>query len=352
MFLKIPFTRTTCFFLLSLAASFAAFGKYPQLPEPVANNAVTYVKTAESEYLLSFMGLGAGKTWQDVHNKAWKLKLGDNSWQAISPVPSSLSLKGRLASVAASVSGQAYLFGGYTVAEDHSEISSPDNFRYDPSTDKYYKIAPTPVPVDDAVALVYKQRYIYLISGWHNDGNVNLVQLYDTHTDSWTQSSPFLGQAVFGHAGGINGNTMVICDGVKVIARKDKRRTFAPEAACYKGTVDAKQPAKIDWRTLTHPTGTARYRMAAAGDEQGIIFYGGSENPYNYNGIGYNGQPSEPDNKVWIFNPAADSWKVVPSNVKSMDHRGLLKVGNGYLVIGGMGEGQQVSAAVHTIELQ
>ena len=37
-----------------------------------------------------------------------------------------------------------------------------------------------PVPVDDSVALSYKERYIYLISGWHNDGNVNLVQVYDT----------------------------------------------------------------------------------------------------------------------------------------------------------------------------
>jgi hypothetical protein len=40
-----------------------------------------------------------------------------------------------------------------------------------------------PVPVDDDISLPYQSRYIYLISGWHNDGNVNLVQLYDTKTN-------------------------------------------------------------------------------------------------------------------------------------------------------------------------
>lgn len=338
--------------ILGVVAPFSLAG-LPHLPEAVANNAVVLVETKDGTYLLSFMGLGKGKTFKDVHNKAWRLKVGESAWKPISPVPSSLPLKGRLASIAVSVKGNVYLFGGYTVAEDHSEISSPDNYRYDVTTDIYHPIAKTPVPVDDAVALVYQQRFIYLISGWHNDGNVNLTQIYDIQTDSWQQASPFLGKPVFGHAGGIVEDSMVICDGVKVVALKDKRRNFAPEAACFKGQIDGKNPAKIDWRVIEHPTKTARYRMAATGDKDNnrIVFYGGSDNPYNYNGTGYNGAPAEPDGKIWLYDLEKQSWQLKNSGQLTMDHRGLIPVGKKFVVIGGMASGQTVTNKITSISL-
>ena len=182
------------------------------------------VYLGQQPHLVSFMGLGEGKTFKDVHNKVWSLSLAEEKpWQERKSVPSSLTLKGRLASVATSIESKAYLFGGYTVAEDHTEISSPDNFVYNLKTDTYNLIAPTPVPTDDAVALTYENRFIYLISGWHNDGNVNLVQVYDVQNDTWQQASPFPGAPVFGHAGGIVDNQMVICDGVKVQPRLKQR---------------------------------------------------------------------------------------------------------------------------------
>lgn len=325
---------------------------FPDLPEPVANNAVVAVTAQNQTYLLSFMGLGRGKDYKDVHNHAYRLKVGDAQWQKAAPVPSSLTLKGRLASVAVTVKDKAYLFGGYTVAQDHSEISSPDNFAYNVLKDRYTKIAATPVPTDDAVALVYQERYIYLISGWHNDGNVNLVQVYDTQTDTWRQASPFLGKPVFGHAGGIVGDTMVVCDGVAVIPRPSARRTFAAETACYQGKVSQTDVTRIDWRTLSHPTGTARYRMAAAGHsgQQQILFYGGSDNPYNYNGVGYDGKPSEPDGHLWTFDLKTQTWQVKPTAKQTMDHRGLLVLGDKLLVLGGMGPKQTVLAAVTIVE--
>ena len=337
-----------------LMAAPLSFARVPDLPEPVTNNAVVSVETRNETYLLSFMGLGKNKTFKDVHNKAWRLKVGDQSWQQIPPVPSSLPLKGRLASIAVSVKDSAYLFGGYTVAEDHSEISSPDNFRYDVSTNRYQRIADTPVPVDDAVALVYQQRFIYLISGWHNDGNVNLVQVYDTQTDSWRQASPFVGKPVFGHAGGVVDNTMVICDGVKVVPLKDKRRTFAAEPACYRGQIDEKNFLKVDWRVIEHPTKTARYRMAATGDAENnrIVFYGGSDNPYNYNGTGYNGEPAEPDGMAWLYDVQKHSWQNQSTHGKTMDHRGLIAIDNKFFVIGGMIAGQTVTNKVTGVSLK
>jgi len=324
----------------------------PRLPEPVSNNAVAKVSTTEGDYLLSFMGLAQGKTYKDVHNKVWALKLGQQHWQAKSPVPSSLPLKGRLASIAVGIKDKAYLFGGYTVAKDHTEISSPDNFSYDVLSDSYQAIAKTPIPVDDAIALVYQQRYIYLISGWHNDGNVNLTQIYDSKTNSWQQASPFLGSPVFGHAGAIAGNKLLVCDGVKVVAQQDKRRTFAAEPSCYSGSINAQQIHKIDWRQVPHPTGIARYRMAASNDQQDIVFFGGSDNPYNYNGMGYNGLPSKPSAQLWRYSFKQQQWKINSHPQASMDHRALIKIDkNQAVVIGGMLSKQQVSDKIAIIKL-
>lgn len=338
-----------------LLSSLCLANHYPPLPEPVTNNAVTQVSTPNGKVLLSFMGLGQGKDWQDVHNKVWALYPGAEKWQAKTPVPSSLPLKGRLASIAVSIGQTAYLFGGYTVDKDHSEVSSPDNFAYDVTTDQYQPIAPMPVATDDAVALVYQQRYIYLISGWHNDGNVNLVQIYDTQTDLWQQGSPFPGQPVFGHAGGMIDGKMLICDGVKVAYHQNSRRDFTSEAACYRGHINPENPAKIDWYTVPHPTGLSRYRMAAAGTnsgQPGVYFFGGSTNPYNYNGIGYNQVPSVPESGLWFYSFAKQQWQVQTTKNTSMDHRGLLLINNETaLVIGGMDNHQQVLPKVRRVNL-
>lgn len=339
--------------LSSMVVAKNAVGDLPLLPEPVTNNAVASVMIGNKQVIVTMMGLGAKKDHSSVHNKAWQLELDKNTgpkeWKAIPNVPSSLPLKGRLASVAAGLNSSIYLFGGYTVAPDHTEISTPDVYRYDITTSTYSLLTPMPVPVDDAVAVTYMNRYIYLISGWHNDGNVNLVQIYDTQNETWQQGSPYLGAPVFGHAGGIVGNTMVICDGVATVPRANKRRTFAAETACYKGVINQQDHTKIDWTIIDHPTGQSRYRMAAAGDDQHnqILFVGGSINPYNYNGIGYDGNPSEPSNQIWQFDLDSNQWHLTTHDLPTMDHRGLLKIDEKWAVLGGMTPGQVVSQSIH-----
>lgn len=345
----------------AMATETVAPSDLPQLPEPVANNAVASVTIDNKYYVFSFMGLGEGKTYKDVHNRAWQLVIDENNsskrnsapqWQSLPPVPSSLTLKGRLASVAVGVNDAVYIFGGYTVDEDHNETSTPDVYKYSPTTGEYTLLTPMPVPVDDATALAYQDRYVYLVSGWHNDGNVNLVQVYDTQTDQWQQASPFLGNPVFGQAGGIVNDTIVICDGVSVTPHRERRRSFAPETACCKGVIDKENPFKIDWRTLDHPTGTARYRMAAGGDEAAnkIYFAGGSTNPYNYNGVGYNGEPSTADDAIWAFDIAEETWVISKTEAEAptMDHRGLINVNGSWVTIGGMLGAQHVISKVTT----
>ena len=43
----------------------------PALPEPVSNNAVTAVIAGGTEYLISFNGLGPGRTHADVHARTF-----------------------------------------------------------------------------------------------------------------------------------------------------------------------------------------------------------------------------------------------------------------------------------------
>lgn len=352
------FIQTSAF--IALTSSMAAQANLSQpmslLPEPVSNNAVTVVENNGKQYIVSFSGLGATKDHHDVHNKTFVYHINTNTWQQGSDVPiqtpiidvtksqKKVELTGRLASVATSIGPLAYVFGGYTVAHNHSEVSVPDVYSYDVTKDKYTLLAPMPVPVDDSVALTYQNRYIYLVSGWHNDGNVNLVQLYDIKTDTWTQATPFPGKPVFGQAGAIVNNKLMVCDGVAVEFHHTKRRNYAAEPACYLGTIDSKNVNKIDWRIAKHPTGTARYRMAAKGDENTnqFIFVGGSDNPYNFSGIGYNKVPSTADSSIWQYDIDNNTWTISKSPFETMDHRALLKLNNHYLTVGGMNSQQKV----------
>lgn len=339
--------RALTYILFTLVALNAkAVEPLPPLPEAVANNAVASATVDDQQYILSFMGLGQGKTYKDVHNRAWKLNLSQQplKWESISPVPSTLKLKGRLASIAVGVGENVYLFGGYTVASSHEEVSAPDVYQYHVPSDTYTKLAPMPVPADDAVALVYRDRYIYLISGWHNDGNVNLVQVYDTAKSEWFQASPFLGEPVFGHAGGIVDNQIMICDGVRTMPSMHKRRSFAQQTACFRGEINPTQPNKINWHTWFHPTDAGRYRMAAAGDVENdrILFIGGSLNPYNFNGIGYNGQPSEPTSEIWSYHVDKRTWEVIKGDKATMDHRGLINIDGSWYTLGGIANNQVV----------
>lgn len=319
----------------------------PPLPVAHSNNAVAAMDFGGKRTLFSFAGLRAGKTWVDTSKAAFMFADGDTEWQRLPDLPVE---KGRLAATAEAVGGKVYYFGGYTVAEDGAEVSTPENFFLDPRTKAYTRIADTPVPTDDAVSFVYADRYIYLVSGWHNVGNIRDVQVYDTAANAWFTASPYPGSPIFGHAGGIVGNRFVIADGVAVVGKDaDGRRKFATVNESWMGTIDPADPAQITYRRLPQLPGRGHYRMAAAGDSGGnrILFAGGTDNAYNYDGIGYNGVPSVPSAHVFAWDFAKNSWAAYPDKpTTSMDHRGLLKWGDDWVTVGGMLEGQAVSGGL------
>ena len=117
----------------------------------------------------------------------------------------------------------------------------------------------------------------------------------------------------------------------------------------FMGEIDPKDFTQIAWKKIPPHPGNPRYRMAAVGDKKTsqVIFVGGSSNPYNFNGIGYNGKPSEPEKSVLIFNLLSLNWQTIQStSIPTMDHRGLLNVDGSYYTLGGMTRDQTIIGSV------
>ena len=348
---RVILVLTVLLMTMDVVAELIQTESLPTLRHPVSNNAVTLVSTEEGIYLYSFLGLGSGKTWQDITSNAVVLNPGAENWTELEPVPGE---SGRLAASAVSASQAAWLFGGYTVAADGSEKSIAGVYRIRPGESQLQWVTDMPVPVEDSVMLVYQDRYIYLVSGWHDLGNVNLVQVLDTETLQWTQATPWPGEPVFGHSGGISEGQMLVCDGVRIKYPADESpREFLSSNQCWSGRIDADNYRRIHWHPVAGHPGAALYRMAATGDpEQRIVFAGGSGNPYNFNGIGYNGVPAETGKSVFSFSFITGEWQQhgdLPFG--TMDHRGLPYLQGWYYLVGGMHEKQSVVADVYRFKL-
>ncbi len=320
----------------------------PEMPLAITNNAVALLPQQGGFSVYSFLGLEAGRTWKDASSLALHYEASGEAvkgaWKILEAVPGE---HGRLASSAVVAGGEVYLFGGYTVARDGGEESTVEVFRLDRETARMKPHTTMPVPVEDSVLGVWRDRWIYMISGWHDVGNVNLVQVFDVALGEWTQATPYPGQPVFGHAGGIVGDTVVVCDGVRIEYQKEPEpRRFLPSDECWKGTINDRDHRRIDWRRIDPHPGEPMYRMAAGSDDKGHIWFaGGSDNPYNFNGIGYDGHPSEPCRDVFSYDTQTNQWShhgVL--SVGTMDHRGLLHHDGWFYVVGGMRKGQQVTS--------
>ncbi len=315
------------------------------LPDPVSNNAVAMLKVHGQVLLYSFMGIGPKKSAEDITSSAFSLDAKDGTSSAIHAVPGTV---GRIAAAAAAARDQLFLFGGYVVDAQGRGRTVPDVGMYEPARDRWSREADLPLPLGDSVAGVYRDRYVYLVGGRSNADVVSNVQVFDVDKNRWSQATPIPGPPVFGHAGALVGGTILYVDG----ARKNPGGTpkYIASDECWMGKIDHHDPQKIQWTKLPNHPGAARYRIAAGGSEkdQKIYFAGGTDNPYDYNGIGYDGKPSEPSPTTFDFNLRTGKWETINPNTPdpTMDHRGLLATHEGLVLIGGMEKGQKVTARV------
>lgn len=291
--------------------------------------------------VVSALGLAPGKRWSDVVSDAWAYDPRGRVWTELPAVPG----PGRLASAAVSVGGEAWVIGGYTVAEDGTEVSAPGIDILRAGT---WTAGPTmPIPVDDAVAGLWRDRWLVLVSGWSNDDNVAAVQLYDVERGTWHEGDPIVGAPVFGHAGALVGDTMVYCGGVRVVpGREGGKRSFVANSGCYRGVFDGPVGA-VSWTRLPPHRGESRYRMASGSTGAFVVFAGGTDNPYNYDGVGYDGQPAEPVTDVFAWDVSAKRWVDLPPLPEaSMDHRGLVPIGDDLMLVGGLDENREPTRRV------
>jgi len=316
------------------------------LPVAHANNAVALAKNSNGPVLYSFNGLRTGKMHTDVSKQAFACAINTRACEQIGDVPVP---EGRLASSAVTLENTVYLFGGYSVAEDGSEVSTPETLAFNPQTEAYTRLADMPTPVDDAVLFTHQGRYIYLVSGWHNTDNVSFVQVYDTQKGTWARATDYPGSPVFGHAGGAANGEIVIADGVAVLGRENGRRKYGEVNEAWHGAISPQDPLKITWSRLpAHPYGPL-YRMAAIGSSarSQIIFAGGGDNPYNITGVGYDGVNAVPSDKVFAYDLATDSWVTLGTlSEPSMDHRGLLEHEGDFYILGGLDKDLKVRSTI------
>jgi N-acetylneuraminic acid mutarotase len=325
--------------------TFAAELPVEPLPDPVSNNAVAILKIHGQFALFSLMGIGPKKTWDAVTTRAYELDAGSGKAYTIHSVPGTA---GRIGAMAMGASGHVFLFGGYVMYQGGG-MAIPDANIYEPGHDRWVRAADIPTPVGDAVIGVYRDRYIYLIGGRANGRLVPDVQMYDLEKDRWSKATSIAGPPVFGHAGALVGDTIVYVDGARSNDAGAGPR-FVASDECWKGKIDHHHPTNIEWTKLPNHPGNARFRIAAGGSEKDemIYFSGGSDTPHDYNGVGYDGKPSEPSPATFAFNLRTEKWEMLNDKTPdpTMDHRGLVVTPEGLVIIGGMEKGQQVTGRV------
>jgi len=332
-------------------------GSWSQLapyPIPIANNAVTSVCDDATCTLYSFMGIVDPTATSTITAASYKLTSpGSGPWQPIADAPL-LDGRARIAATAITVDGQVYLIGGYT-AQGGPEVTEKRFFRYDPIGDEYQQLADVPTEVDDTVAGVYQDRYLYLISGWHGPINDNTmaVQVYDTQEDLWQQATPIPVGGRFGHAGGLVQGRLVLIDGAADTSG------FPLNHSTLVGAIDSEDPTVVTWSQPGPSPFSGTYRAAST---QGlaqcsrVLFVGGTDNTYNISGTGYNGQPSFPLNQVMTYEPSANRWQAVEDEaggvwIPTMDHRGLVEFEGRWVTVGGMTAPGSATSAVNALSV-
>ncbi len=106
----------------------------------------------------------------------------------------------------------------------------------------------------------------------------------------------------------------------------------------------------ITWSELPEHPCPGTYRAAATGTKRGgarVLFAGGGTRAYNFDGVGYDGDPVQPSACVFSYDLVAKDWQRHPNLPEPrMDLRGLIEVADGYLLVGGLSAPKQPTADV------
>jgi N-acetylneuraminic acid mutarotase len=216
----------------------------------------------------------------------------------------------------------------------------------------WYRAQDMPIALDNTVAGVYRDRFIYTLGGRSQGNPVRNVELYDAERDAWSEATPLGGSAVFGHAGGIVGDTIIYIDGAQLNPTGGRPR-FVPATECWMGKIDHKNPARIQWTKLAPHPGSAHYQIAAAASDHDhkIYFSGGSEQLHSYSGMTYGGARAEASAMTFAFDVKSGKWEILNEKTPNptLGNRSLVVTPHGLVRIGGIDRDQKVTANVAVI---
>ncbi|MEM7036377.1 MAG: hypothetical protein AAF570_05295, partial [Bacteroidota bacterium] len=310
------------------------------MPARRANMATASLEIGDTTWIYTFMGIDSTKACgTGIRLESWKYNTVTDTWFRIADVPDT---EGRLAASATGLNGKIYLIGGYKVFNDCNEFTSPRVDIYDPATDTWSLGDTIIVPTDDHVQVLYRDSLIICISGWSNNTNTRRVQIYDTYLDQWSLSNDITGPGLFGHCGGISGDTILYFDGVRIAG------TFVLSNSVRRGVIQNGDPHTIQWTSLGLHPGAKVYRGGGFGFQDRVIVTGGTNNAYNIDGIGYNNVPSVESGRTFGYNLTDGLYEEYARNPDSaMDVREVVQVGtNRFYVVGGMEANQTVTNKV------
>ncbi|MGB0806445.1 MAG: T9SS type A sorting domain-containing protein [Salibacteraceae bacterium] len=336
--------KSIVFLLFCFTITSTSYSQYTTLslascPEKISNNSVCGAIINGNKFIYSFGGIDTTKSHSGIHNRCYKYSVTDDAWQRLPDLPISPT---RIASGASVINNVAYIIGGYHVFANGNEQSSNLVHRLNLEADTFLTNGmPLPVATDDHVQAVYKDSLIYVITGWSQNTNINNTQIYDPQLDSWLVGTPVPNNhsfKSFGSSGAIIGDTLYYLGGARM------GLNFPITHLLRKGYINPSNPIDIIWSVDTLNADLIGYRMAASTLNNKIIWFGGSNKTYNYNGIAYQGNtPVNPNNRILIFDPALNSWDTTFYPEINMDFRGVASFDCDYYLIGGMESNQKVS---------
>jgi hypothetical protein len=315
----------------------------PQMPAAVSGNAVAVLESGLE--IVSLMGVGPKKTWDDVTNQVYIMSLAHPKWRDGRTVP---GVAGRVGAAAVGAKSLVILMGGSVLDNQGGELIVPDVNVYEMNASRWSRGKDIPVAVDNAIAGVTHSRFVYLIGGRSPNGPVNNVQIYDLEKNTWSQATPFPCTPVFGLSGGVADEAIVVVDGAKAGPAGGPR--FVASDECWLGRIDKKDPNKIEWSKLPPHPGAARFAIAGGGSnrEHRIFFSGGTATPHDYKGIAYDGQPAEGSAFTFVYDLHHHQWETISEDTPDprADSRGIVFTQIGPMVLGGMAKNLAVTSRV------
>lgn len=138
----------------------------------------------------------------------------ERGWQVRAPIPTG----GRGWSASVTADGRLFVFGGLTWNEEGQAVGLHETWKYDPHSDAWQQLTPSPLTMSGWEAGLYADRYALIVGGVSRPGPddagkliwSDLVWAYDCRDDKWFRATGKLPPgAVFNDPGvAVIGNTL------------------------------------------------------------------------------------------------------------------------------------------------